>query len=123
MNRRLGRADALFVFCLALFWVLLLLGGILRLWVLLLLSVPFGVLAALRILLPTPRREKENALFLHFLSTPYRAFCARKYTFFTCPSCGARIRVLKKRGSFRILCPRCKEYFSVTIGDKKGDTP
>lgn len=122
MNRRLGRADALFVFLLFLFWVLLLLGGILRLWALLLLSIPFGALASLRIFFPGALRERENALFLRIVFAPIRKLKDRKYAFFVCPSCSARIRVLKKSGNFRILCPRCRTYFSVSVG-KKGERP
>ena len=124
MGRRFGKADALFVFFLSCFWLLLLLGGVFRLWVLLLLSLPFGVLASLRIFFPGEKREQENAFFLYILRAPLRLWRDRKYTFFVCPACGARIRVLKKVGKFRILCPRCRTHFSVTLEDgKKGEKP
>lgn len=119
MKRRSFCTDALFIFLLAVFWILLLLGGILRLWVLLLLSVPFGAIAALRFFFDGERRKRENALFLRIVLAPVRAFQNRGYIFSACPRCEAAMRFSKKRvGRFRVRCPRCGTVFSLRLDGK-----
>lgn len=119
MKRRSFCTDALFVFLLAVFWILLLLGGILRLWVLLGLSIPFGALAALRFFFDGEKRARENALFLRIVLAPVRALRGRGYVFSACPHCEAAMRFPKKRvGRFRVRCPRCGETFSLTLDGK-----
>ena len=116
MKKRSYCTDALSVFLLALFWIFLLLGGLLRLWAMLLLSIPFGVLTALRFFMDGAQRKRENALFLHIVTAPIRWIRNRKYVFVDCPQCGARMRFSKeKRGKYRVLCPRCGAVLSLTL--------
>ena len=119
MKKRSFCTDALTVFLLALFWLLLLLGGILRLWVLLLLSVPFGVLAALRFFFDGERRVRENEVFLSIVLFPVRYFKKRRYTYADCPLCEAPMRFPRKKvGRFRVRCPRCGQMLFLALDGK-----
>ncbi len=70
-----------------------------------------------------PRRQKENADFLAFLSH-FRvdfAYQKRKWQdrktacYRTCPHCKARIKLPNKKGKHTVECPRCHKDFKVHI--------
>ena len=120
---RLARPDGLFLLLLCLFWILLILGGIFHSWVLLLLSLlPMGLLVV-RLMSPSPRRKKENDVFLSVLRAPFRALSRRRYVFKSCPLCGAALRFPRKEGSFRAHCSACDGRFPITISFKKEKRP
>ena len=120
---RLSRPDGLSLFLLGLFWLFLVLGGCLRSLVLLLLcALPVGALV-FRLFAPSPRRKKENEVFLWILRTPARLLARRRYVFMSCPLCGARLRFPRKAGAHRAHCPACDGRFPITISTKKEKTP
>ncbi len=111
---------ALLLFLLALFTAL---GAVfLNLW-LLLLALVFAVLCIFRIFSRNlAARSKENewakqALLYpsHALARLLRRLFPPKHAFAECPRCAARLRFLRKKGTFRLTCPRCKTHFPVTI--------
>lgn len=67
----------------------------------------------------TARRAAENRKFLAFftkLSTEVRQFFVRlkncrKYKYFRCPQCSARLRLPRKVGEVTVTCSRCKHQF------------
>lgn len=64
-------------------------------------------------------RETENVVFLDFVSPlmPWlrnpggAAKELRKYKHLTCPECGQRVRVPRKKGKLRVTCPSCQAKF------------
>lgn len=64
-------------------------------------------------------RETENAVFLDFVSPilPWlrhpvaAAKEVRTYKHLSCPECGQRVRVPRKKGKIRITCPKCQAKF------------
>ena len=64
-------------------------------------------------------RETENAVFLDFASPimPWLRNPAaaakefRAYKHLTCPECGQRVRVPRKKGKLRVTCPQCRAKF------------
>ena len=40
-----------------------------------------------------------------------KASSDRAYHYFSCPSCGQRVRVPRGRGRVRIICPKCRTEF------------
>ena len=119
MKKRSYCTDALFVFTLSVFWILLLLGGILHLWVLLLLSLPFGAVSALRLFFDGERRARENEIFLSVVLAPVRFFRNRKYLYAACPACEAQMRFPREKvGRFRVRCPQCGNVLFLTMDGK-----
>lgn len=66
-----------------------------------------------------PRRQAENAAYLRLtgkirapISGALSRFRQRKdYRFFVCPSCKARLRVPRGKGTLNITCRQCGERF------------
>ena len=64
-------------------------------------------------------RETENSVFLDFVSpiVPWfrnpggAAKELKAYKHLSCPECGQRVRVPRKKGKIRITCPSCKNKF------------
>ena len=70
-----------------------------------------------------PRRRQENRLFLlckrrleKFLHLQYLRLRDRHIAAYrTCPECRAVIRLKKRRGEHKIICPRCDQQFDIHI--------
>lgn len=71
-------------------------------------------------------RQKENAFFLRIIKKPAALFAGVKawadrlsqrktHRFFKCPSCGAMLRVPRRKGLMNIRCVRCGTKFSRKI--------
>ncbi|MBR3158696.1 MAG: zinc ribbon domain-containing protein [Atopobiaceae bacterium] len=64
-------------------------------------------------------RETENVVFLDFVAPIMPWFRnpgsaakeLREYKHLTCPECGQRVRVPRKKGKLRITCPSCHAKF------------
>lgn len=68
-------------------------------------------------------RMNENEKFLNFVSkfkkrnssnsynTVYTNETKVEYKYFKCKSCGAKLRVPKKKGKITITCPKCRTSF------------
>lgn len=64
-------------------------------------------------------RETENVVFMDFVSPIMPWFRnpgaaakeLREYKHLTCPECGQRVRVPRKKGKLRITCPKCQTKF------------
>lgn len=60
-------------------------------------------------------RRAENEKFLSFWdrlrSGRFRVAAPMQYRYFTCPSCGQKVRVPRGRGRIAITCPRCNAAF------------
>lgn len=64
-------------------------------------------------------RETENVVFLDFVSpiVPWIRHPVgsvrevRAYKHLSCPECGQRVRVPRKKGKIRITCPKCSAKF------------
>lgn len=62
-------------------------------------------------------RRAENERFLDLVERvrhPGRPAVFTGYRYFTCPSCGQRVRVPKGRGRIAITCPSCNAGFIET---------
>ena len=118
-KQRFLRPDALSILLLLLTWLFLILGGILHSWVLLFLALAPMVLLTVRLVCPSPRRKRENEIFLSVLRAPATWIERRRYVFHSCPLCGARLRFPRKEGSHRAHCPACDGRFPITITKEK----
>lgn len=60
------------------------------------------------------KRRKENARFCGFFRLRKNKFKDRKtHVYRKCPSCGATLRLPKAKGKHSVICPRCKNRFTV----------
>ena len=61
-----------------------------------------------------PARRRENEKFCGFFKLLRNRFRDRKtHVYRKCPKCHAVLRLPKSRGKHTVVCPRCKERFSV----------
>ena len=125
MKRRIYfTPDFLFVFLLTLTLASLILGAIFaRVWILLV-----GLLIAAYLFFRVfsrnlPARAKENEIFCRiFFALPNlvrgiwrKRVTDRKYMHSHCPSCGAKLRLERKRGDYNVTCPACGTRFPIHI--------
>ena len=60
------------------------------------------------------KRRKENERFCSFFRLRKNKFKDRKtHVYRKCPSCKAVLRLPKAKGNHTVLCPKCKNRFSV----------
>lgn len=60
------------------------------------------------------KRRKENERFLGFFKLQKNKIRDRKtHVYRKCPSCKATLRLPKAKGKHTVVCPRCKNRFSV----------
>ena len=60
------------------------------------------------------KRRKENESFCGFFKLIKNRFRDRKtHVYRKCPKCGAVLRLPKAKGKHSVVCPRCKNRFSV----------
>jgi hypothetical protein len=114
--------DFLFVFVLAAFVLLLVLGAVLQSIWLLLCAVPLAAYELFRIFSRNyPARARENQVFCNAFFAPYRTlrrlwrkiFPDRRHVKMHCPSCEAPLRLAKRAGDFTVTCPRCGTRFPI----------
>ncbi len=61
-----------------------------------------------------PKRRKENEKFCGFFRLRKNKFKDRKtHVYRKCPKCGAILRLPRAKGKHFVVCPRCKNRFSV----------
>ena len=61
-----------------------------------------------------PARRRENEKFCGFFKLLRNRFRDHKtHVYRKCPKCHAVLRLPKSRGKHTVVCPRCKERFSV----------
>ncbi len=61
-----------------------------------------------------PKRRKENEKFCGFFRLRKNKFKDRKtHVYRKCHKCGAVLRLPRARGKHFVVCPRCKNRFSV----------
>ncbi|MBQ8474987.1 MAG: hypothetical protein IJ499_04935 [Clostridia bacterium] len=68
-----------------------------------------------------PRRRKENEVFMRFWVKLKNFFVLQKnkirdfksFTYKKCPHCKAVLRLPRKKGTHSVVCPKCRERFSV----------
>ena len=118
------KPDLLFAVLLILLTVLTVLGAVLQSLWLLLLAVPLAVFSIYRVLsgnLAARARENQitkRILFFVPLEIKKLYFCLfpdKSHGFAFCPTCSARLRFPKTRGSFYLTCPRCQTRFPVNM--------
>ena len=62
-------------------------------------------------------RRRENERFCGFFKLRRNKFRDRKtHVYKKCPSCRAVLRLPKAKGKHNVICPRCKNRFSVGRG-------
>ena len=112
--------DELTVFVLSIAIILMLVNVFVRTFILSIISLVLMVYVCWRILSRNAEeREVENSVFLDFVSPiiPWFRHPAaaakevRTYTHLSCPECGQRVRVPRKKGKIRITCPKCQAKF------------
>ena len=60
------------------------------------------------------KRRQENQKFCGFFKLCKNKFRDRKtHVYRTCPSCKATLRLPRAKGEHTVVCPRCKNRFSV----------
>lgn len=60
------------------------------------------------------KRRRENARFCGFFKLRRSKFKDRKtHVYRKCPTCHAMLRLPKAKGKHNVVCPRCKNRFSV----------
>ncbi len=60
------------------------------------------------------KRRKENEKFCGFFRLRKNKFKDRKtHVYRKCPKCGAILRLPRAKGKHFVVCPRCKDRFSV----------
>ena len=60
------------------------------------------------------KRRRENEKFCGFFKLQKNKFRDRKtHVYRTCPTCHAVLRLPKSKGKHTVVCPRCKNRFSV----------
>lgn len=60
------------------------------------------------------KRRRENQKFCGFFKLCKNKFRDRKtHVYRTCPSCKATLRLPRAKGEHTVVCPRCKNRFSV----------
>ena len=60
------------------------------------------------------KRRRENQKFCGFFKLWRNKFRDRKtHVYRTCPSCKATLRLPRAKGEHTVVCPRCKNRFSV----------
>ena len=74
-----------------------------------------GILAICRMLSrKLEKRRRENQRFVGFFKLTKNKFKDRKtHVYRTCPSCKATLRLPRAKGEHTVVCPRCKNRFSV----------
>lgn len=116
--------DLLFVFLLLLLIALTVLGAVFHSIWLLLAALAVAAFSVFRVFSKNlAARTKENEVFSRILLAPVRGarrllrrlFPDRRHVFVRCPSCSAKLRFKKVRGSFAVTCPRCQTRFPVKI--------
>ena len=66
------------------------------------------------------KRREENEKYKRFAnSVRARLTQSKDYKFYTCPKCGANVRVPRHRGKLEVTCPKCGEKKIVDTGAKK----
>ena len=64
------------------------------------------------------KRRRENDRFCGFFKLRRNKFRDRKtHVYKKCPHCKAVLRLPKAKGKHTVICPRCKNRFSVGISD------
>ena len=67
-----------------------------------------------------PKRYEENQKYVAF-KNKYTGWFKLKishlkqrkvYRFFSCPTCGQKVRVPKGKGKIEIICPKCRQSFT-----------
>ena len=60
------------------------------------------------------KRRAENQRFMNFIKLTKNKFKDRKtHVYRTCPSCKATLRLPRAKGEHTVVCPRCKNRFTV----------
>ena len=60
------------------------------------------------------KRRRENQRFVGFFKLTKNKFRDRKtHVYRTCPSCKATLRLPRAKGEHTVVCPRCKNRFTV----------
>ena len=63
------------------------------------------------------KRQEENERYLKFKAEIKQFFVrlknSRKYKYFRCPECGARLRLPRKVGEVNVTCGKCKHQFKM----------
>ncbi len=114
--------DFLFAFLLFALASLLILGAVFKSIWLLLIGILIAVYLFFRIFSRNlPARIRENEIFCHIFFALPRAIGRlfrrpdKKHVHAHCPSCGATLRLEKKKGDFTVTCPRCGARFPIHI--------
>lgn len=112
-------ADQLNLFLLVLYLVLFFLSSITSWGIFYILSLAVMFLSFFRMLSRNiPKRQAENARFLHFftpaarwLRTRRAILTDREHRYFKCPGCGQQLRVPRGKGRINITCRSCGVSF------------
>ena len=60
------------------------------------------------------KRRRENEVFCGFIKLQKNKYRDRKtHVYRKCPGCSATLRLPKAKGKHSVVCPRCKNRFSV----------
>lgn len=119
MYGRYGGNDALNKTLLWGYLIILLVGAITNLTVLWYVGMVALVFCMYRIFSKNiGKRQAENAAFLKFrgkLKIWFAPITDRKHVYRTCPNCGAKLRLPRKKGKHTVGCPKCGTDFVVKI--------
>lgn len=100
-------------------------GGIFKIWLLLILAMILIVIAYYRVFSRNvSRRYAENQIYLQYVTNikaSFNRFKLRRedkktHKIYKCPNCSQKIRVPRGKGSIKIKCPNCRIEFIKNTG-------